>query len=181
MGSPPGSSVLAIFQARILERAAIPFSRASSQPRDGTSVSCTAGTFLTSWATRVEATLSTEWFAWAVAVSTWGHVVGYPAWGHTMGPRCSHEDSCCCLRWPCLHAYLHHTCEVYPRVGTDPSAGGIYTMLSRWCCLCGSAHWRGNKSFVRLNSQKNKVWGMKYCYLLHFKRINSVIYELHVN
>ena len=38
--NPPGSSVHGIFQARILERVAIPFSRGSSQPRDQTHVSC---------------------------------------------------------------------------------------------------------------------------------------------
>ena len=36
----PGSSVLGIFQARILEWVAISFSRRSSRPRDGTRVSC---------------------------------------------------------------------------------------------------------------------------------------------
>ena len=44
--SPPGSSVHGILQARILEWIAIPFSRASSWPRDRTwvsCVSCTAG------------------------------------------------------------------------------------------------------------------------------------------
>ena len=41
--SPPGSSVHKIFQARILEWVATSFSRASSQPRDRTLVSCTAG------------------------------------------------------------------------------------------------------------------------------------------
>ena len=45
--SPPGSSVLEIFQARILEWVAISFSRGSSQPRDRTRVSCTAGKFFT--------------------------------------------------------------------------------------------------------------------------------------
>ena len=55
-GSPPGSSVHEIFQARILEWAATSFSRGSSQPRDWTQVSCTAGRFFTDWATR-EATL----------------------------------------------------------------------------------------------------------------------------
>ena len=34
--SPPGSSVHGILQARILEWVAFPFSRGSSQPRDGT-------------------------------------------------------------------------------------------------------------------------------------------------
>ena len=36
-----------ILQARILEWIAIPFSRGSSQPRDQTQVSCTAGIFFT--------------------------------------------------------------------------------------------------------------------------------------
>ena len=39
----PGSSVHGILQARILERAAMPSSRGSSQPRDQTRVSCNAG------------------------------------------------------------------------------------------------------------------------------------------
>ena len=42
-GSPPGFTVHGILQARVLERAAIPFSRESSQPRDRTQVSCIAG------------------------------------------------------------------------------------------------------------------------------------------
>ena len=50
--SPPGSSVHGILQARILEWIAISFSRGSSQPRDWTLVSCTAGRFFTVWATR---------------------------------------------------------------------------------------------------------------------------------
>ena len=50
--NPPGSYVHEIFQARILEWVAISFSRGSSQPRDRTWVSCTAGKVLTDWATR---------------------------------------------------------------------------------------------------------------------------------
>ena len=41
-----------IFQARILEWVAFPFSKGSSQPRDRTQVSCIAGGFFTNWATR---------------------------------------------------------------------------------------------------------------------------------
>ena len=41
--SPPGSSVRGILQARILEWVVIPFSKASSPPRDGTQVSYRAG------------------------------------------------------------------------------------------------------------------------------------------
>ena len=50
--SPLGSSVHGISQARILEWAAIPFSRGSSWSRDRTWVSCIAGRFITVWATR---------------------------------------------------------------------------------------------------------------------------------
>ena len=45
--SPAGSSAHGNFQARILERAAISFSRGSSPPRDQTWVSCIAGRFFT--------------------------------------------------------------------------------------------------------------------------------------
>ena len=44
---PPG-----ILQARILEWVAFPFSRGSSQSRDQTHISCTAGGFFTNWAVR---------------------------------------------------------------------------------------------------------------------------------
>ena len=44
--------VYGILQARILEWVAFPFSRESSQLRDGTQVSRIAGSFFTSWATR---------------------------------------------------------------------------------------------------------------------------------
>ena len=50
--SPPGSSVHEIFQARILDWVAISFSRGSSQPRNQTLVSCTAGKLFTDWAIR---------------------------------------------------------------------------------------------------------------------------------
>ena len=42
-GSPAGSAVPGILQARILEWIAISFSRGSSQPRGGTQDSCIAG------------------------------------------------------------------------------------------------------------------------------------------
>ena len=48
----PWTIVHGILQARILEWVAFPFSRGSSEPRDRTQVSRTAGRFFTSWATR---------------------------------------------------------------------------------------------------------------------------------
>ena len=50
--NPMDYTVNGLLQARILELVAIPFSRASSQPRDWTQVSHIAGGFFTSWATR---------------------------------------------------------------------------------------------------------------------------------
>ena len=49
---PMDCTVHRILQARILEWVTFPFSRGSSQPRDQTHVSCIAGRFFTSWATR---------------------------------------------------------------------------------------------------------------------------------
>ena len=49
--SPRGSSTHGIFQARILEWVAIPFSRGSSWPRDRTQFSHIAGRLFTIWAT----------------------------------------------------------------------------------------------------------------------------------
>ena len=65
--SPPGSSVHEIFQARILEWAAISSSRGSSRPRDQTRVSCTAGRFFTAWAAReacvIHSVQSVQWLS----------------------------------------------------------------------------------------------------------------------
>ena len=67
--SPPVSSVQVIFQARILEWAAISFSRGSSQPRDRTWISCFAGRFFTGWDTREGKHQKKSWFfsAWTIS------------------------------------------------------------------------------------------------------------------
>ena len=52
-----------ILQARILEWGAFPFSRGSSQPRDWTQVSCIAGRFFTSWASRET---REDWSGWPI-------------------------------------------------------------------------------------------------------------------
>ena len=51
--SLPGSSILGILQARILEWVAISFSRGTFQPRDRTQVSHIVGRYFNLWATRV--------------------------------------------------------------------------------------------------------------------------------
>ena len=58
-----------ILQVRILEWAAFPFSRGSSQPRNRTGISCLSGRFFTNWAIR-EA-LALKRFFILSAVCTW--------------------------------------------------------------------------------------------------------------
>ena len=75
--SPPGFFVHGIFQARILERVAISFSRGSFQSRDWTHVSCTAGGLFTIMPlgkpngiyTHLNYTASSAWDA------MWAHVI----------------------------------------------------------------------------------------------------------
>ena len=50
--NPMDYTVHGLLQAGTLDWLAFPFSRCSFQPRDRTQVSCTAGGFFTSWATR---------------------------------------------------------------------------------------------------------------------------------
>ena len=49
---PMDSTLHGIFQARILEWVAFPFSKGSSQPMDRTEISHIAGRYFTSWVTR---------------------------------------------------------------------------------------------------------------------------------
>ena len=50
--SPPGSSVHEFLRVTVLEWVAVPLSRGSSRPRDGTPVSLIVDRFFTIWATR---------------------------------------------------------------------------------------------------------------------------------
>ena len=59
--SPTNYTAHGILQAKILEWVAIPFSRGFSQPRDETQVSCIAGRFFTTWATREAPLVSERW------------------------------------------------------------------------------------------------------------------------
>ena len=67
--SPPGSAVNGIFQARMLEWAAISSSRGSSWPRDLTYVSHIAGWFFTVWASNNDSESETC----SVSNSLWPH------------------------------------------------------------------------------------------------------------
>ena len=65
----PGSSIHGISQARVLEWVAIFFSRGSSQPRDGTQVSCPAGRRFTTWAIREASRVN--WLLFAEWMNDW--------------------------------------------------------------------------------------------------------------
>ena len=66
-----------ILQARILEWVAAPFSRGYFQPRAQTQVSCSAGRFFTSWATRG---------ATNTGVGSYSHLQGiFPTWESNQG------------------------------------------------------------------------------------------------
>ena len=81
-------TVHGILQARVLEWVAVPSSRGSSQPRDRTQVSCIAGGFFTSWATREalkqrEAQMSSDliiFFSFLVSQTVLYHLYKFMFW-----------------------------------------------------------------------------------------------------
>ena len=114
--SPPGSSVHGIFQARVLEWVAIPFSRGSSRPRDGTPVSwvtCIARWILYHWATRK---LYLLLCTWACLVAQLCLTLGDPM-------DCSPPDSSVHGIFPCrntgmgCHSFLQ---GIFPTQGSNP-------------------------------------------------------------
>ena len=76
--SLPRSSVHGIFQARVLEWVAISFSRGSSQPRDWTWVSCTAGRRFTTWATMEAPKKAEHWRIDAFELWCWRRLLRVP-------------------------------------------------------------------------------------------------------
>ena len=77
---PMDYTVHGILQARILEWVAFPFSRGSSQPRDQTQVSCIAGGFFTSWATREAQKLVLKWSEEIVGVGVVNFLQSWDFW-----------------------------------------------------------------------------------------------------
>ena len=82
--SPPGFSVHGIIQARILEWVAVPFSRGSSQPWDGTHnsyISCTGWRTLYHWVTwETQNYGDGHTVPWTRVIETWalnGWIVSY--------------------------------------------------------------------------------------------------------
>ena len=92
--SPPGSCVHGIFQARLLEWVAIPFSRGSFLPRDQTQVSCIAGRFFSVWTSmftiiHIFAWWISLWYNAArplISSLFWLRLL-FDCWVHSTGPR----------------------------------------------------------------------------------------------
>ena len=74
--SPPGSSIYGIFQARILEWAAISSHRGSSQLRDWTCVSCIAGRFFTPEPSGKPTSLTNLSLNWKRLLVSWPLLLG---------------------------------------------------------------------------------------------------------
>ena len=136
--SPPGSSVLGILQARILEWVTTSFSRGSSQPRERTQVSCIAGRLFPDRATREAQLLNKFWFCFNL-VLVWNYtdiileIVYAVSWKYD--PWDQHSLSCqeqmkgmgwCGGSWD-----LHSS----PRVGsatTDPLIDDSFEESEKW-------------------------------------------------
>ena len=99
---PLDYTVHGILQGRILEGSAFPFSRGSSQPRGQTQVSCIAGGFFSSWATRDKGGVGKDLTQiWVCQVECFSHSTRLPncalcsRWQTPLSFRSS-------LQWPLL-------------------------------------------------------------------------------
>ena len=139
--SPPGSSVHGILQARILEWVAISFSRGSSQPRDRTQVSHTAGRLFTVWATGKAnyrwTGIKTQWSRWAqinimnssILIVLFWIVAAYQHWWNQ---TCLHSHCTVLFNQNSKSQCLKHFMKQCPPVAEDMrgshSTGAIFSL-----------------------------------------------------
>ena len=102
--SPPGSSVHGIFQARMLECIAIPFSRGSFCFRDGTHISCIGRWVPYSWATReaLQEGEKTGLIRASMTVNQAWNYMPYPGW-RVWNPTQPQEAGIVCISDPQKH------------------------------------------------------------------------------
>ena len=118
--SLPGSFVRGILQTRILEWVATSFSRGSSQPRNGTCISCIGRQILYHWATWEALT---EWHfhgyeLWRIACC---HFLPFPSWIQPSG--CNHDLSFASSEWPLLLFGQHGLGSVLLCLGRGSTQG----------------------------------------------------------
>ena len=98
MSDPMDYVVHGILQVRILEWVAFPFSRGSSQCRDQTQVSCIAGRFFISWATKEAQGYNKV--QWKTPLADVHLIVGIiNQWSFCMkrADQCPRHSACSCL------------------------------------------------------------------------------------
>ena len=136
--SPPGSSVLGILQARILDWVTTSFSRGSSQPRDRTQVSCIAGRLFTDQATREAQLLNKFWLCFNL-VLVWNYtdiileIVYAVSWKYDPWDQhsLSRQEQMKGMGWCRVSWDLHSS----PRVGsatTDPLIDDSFEESEKW-------------------------------------------------
>ena len=131
--SLPGSAVHGILQARILEWAAISFSRESYQPRNQTQVSHTAGRFFTNWAMREARSVCV-----CVCVCT-----------HKGSPNCVCVCECVCVCTqgkPQLYVCIHRV----------KNSSYNTVSINSLCSTCIASFWSCNNVQVYLTHTLNK-------------------------
>ena len=170
--SPPGSFVFGIPQARILGWVAMPSSRGSSPPRDGThtsSISCIADGFFTHWATweapfaystiNLQIALPLSW--WSCGDSVRSNVM-IPLWGHgpstyPQGPGVG-EKQTCFLLFPVW-------------IPLQPIRSSFWCAKRRQCFLNISLlNWQDDflavKSYIWMSEAENCLFSLSIPYLL---------------
>ena len=111
--SPPGSTVHRILQA-ILEWVAIFSSRESSQPRDRTCISCTAGRFFTCWAVgkALSPPSSPHLTRWLHSSSHWEVETIYPLLSSGLGSWFINHKNVDEVASACSEAQLKRPCKL---------------------------------------------------------------------
>ena len=157
--SLPGSSVHEILQARILEWAAVSFSRGSSQPRDWTLVSCIAGRFFTTKPSRKPKKHSVSPYNMPLASTPLGVVVVGGGWDSQLAPsqmlvtdmRSSEENVLCAhLRRTGPLIQLNHT---QGKVRGKQAPKAISTLVNS-----DGSEWRPTQNSLIQQSSRTSPW-----------------------
>ena len=129
--SLPGSSIHGIFQARVLERVAISFSRGSSWPRDRTRVSHIVGRRFTLWATTNSFKKICQKPVSSQDIQTVQEPICLPSWWHCSRTSAS---SCSKMEWPHLRlADSSHTEFLSPSSESLYFSSGMESMFPGFC------------------------------------------------